>query len=311
MCAYKHNGRSFLMVDNQAEQLDVWCKLVERVTGSRPRTADSWEAAIQAMRSAPVDVLVVDLFLTVESERRGELDESEGLRLIAECRRQYPDCRIVAITSKLGDTARGGAAALREGADDFVSTAWPHVHPSSLLEQKLRILFELLPLRDRGTGALRLTVEDVRERWVGFEKKPRSLRIALTVLHGFVEQVPAALEAPEVHAFLQKQFGLITKGEASPVTLENEAAAYRLPVCTPGEPVEAMSASFGFVEEITNHQARVILLDEDDREVKSDVTVPLVWLPRAYRREGAGVAWVERQYALGVKGRFEPASAGE
>ena len=138
------NGLSFLVVDNQPEQLDEWCKIVERVTGSCPRRADSWEAATKAVRSAPVDVLVVDLFLTAESERRHELEFSEGLRLIAECKALYPHSRVVAITSKLGETAKGGAAALREGADDFISTAWPRVYAVCLLEQKLRIFRELL-----------------------------------------------------------------------------------------------------------------------------------------------------------------------
>lgn len=138
------NKLDFLVVDNTPEQLDDWSKVVQRVTGLRPRTAKSPEAATEALESGPVDVLVVDLFLTRESERLAELDQSEGLRLIATCKKRYPRSRIVAITSRLGETAKAGAAVLRAGGDDFISTAWPRVYAESLLEQKLRIFRALL-----------------------------------------------------------------------------------------------------------------------------------------------------------------------
>lgn len=140
----KRNELDFLVVDNTPEQLDDWCRVVERVTGVRPRTAQSPEAAREALESGPVHVLVVDLFLTPQSEKLAELDESEGLRLITACREQYPRSRIVAITSRLGETAKAGAAVLLAGADDFISTAWPRVYAESLLEQKLRIFRALL-----------------------------------------------------------------------------------------------------------------------------------------------------------------------
>jgi hypothetical protein len=54
-----------------------------------------------------------------------------------------------------------------------------------------------------------------------------------------------------------------------------------------------------------------MLLDDEDRNVEADLWVPINWLPRFYREEGAGVAWIERTYASGVKGRFEPASSRE
>jgi hypothetical protein len=75
--------------------------------------------------------------------------------------------------------------------------------------------------------------------------------------------------------------------------------------------VEALAGSFGYVDTVEEQQARVVLLDEQDQNAIADLWVPIGWLPRAYREEGAGVAWVQRKYRSGVKGRFEPASAGD
>lgn len=136
------NKLCFLVVDNNPEQLDKWCKVVERVGGSSPQIARSLEEATNAVESASFDILVIDLFLTRESEESPDLQQSEGLRLISACREKYPESRIIAITSRLG-SAEAGAAALLAGANDFISTQWP-LDASALLEQKLRIFRELL-----------------------------------------------------------------------------------------------------------------------------------------------------------------------
>lgn len=174
----------------------------------------------------------------------------------------------------------------------------------------------LLPIAGE---CLRQTLERIRTRWVGWEREERSIRVALAVFQGLMEQcLLAEIDIRKLY-FFERNLRRVEEGRADAAALENEARILGLPVCDSEEQVISVSADFGFVEgivnheaeEVVNHEARVILLDEDDREVKSDVTVPLVWLPRAYRREGAGVAWVERRYVLGVKGRFEPASAGK
>lgn len=169
---------------------------------------------------------------------------------------------------------------------------------------------QLTSLRVSGEE-LRPSLERIRARWVGWERAERPIRVALAVFHGLLEQcLPAELDVRKL-VFFERSLQHVQEQRADAAALENEARILGLPVCDSEEPVVSVSADFGFVEEIADHEARVILLDEADREVKSDVTVPLVWLPSAYRREGAGVAWVERHYAMGVKGRFEPASAGK
>ena len=158
---------------------------------------------------------------------------------------------------------------------------------------------------------LRPTLDRIRTRWVGWEHEKRPIRVALAVFHGLIEQCLLAELDIRKLSFFDRNVPRVEERRADAAALENEARILGLPVCDSEEQVESVSADFGFVEEIVDREARVILLDEADRDVQSDVTVPLVWLPSAYRREGAGVAWVERHYALGVKGRFEPASAGK
>jgi CheY-like chemotaxis protein len=137
-----------LVVDNTPEQLDKWCEVVGRVMVSPPETASSFQEAMSAIESATFDVLVIDLFLTPESEESPDLDRSEGLRLIKACREKFPESRIMAITSRIG-SAEAGAAALLAGANDFISTQWPKVYHIALLQQKLSI-FRQLVLQARG-----------------------------------------------------------------------------------------------------------------------------------------------------------------
>ena len=346
------NGDGVLVVDNSPERLDYWCRVLQRVTGTRPRTAASLKTARAALKSGPLNVFVVDLFLTPKSERLAQsqtwLERPEGLELITACREQYPHSRIVAITLGLGKTGKQRAEALDEGADELISAEWP----DDYVEQKLRDvlsrslprvvrpplievavdadLMQIVQAQNKNINALhdiilaqqltslrvsgeelRPALEKTRARWVGWEDAGRPARIALAVFHGLLEQCLFAELDVRKLSFFGRNVQRVQEQKADAPGLENEARIIGLPVCDSQEQVESVSADFGFVEEIVDHEARVILLDEADRELKSDVTVPLVWLPSAYRREGAGVAWVERRYALGVKGRFEPASAGK
>lgn len=158
---------------------------------------------------------------------------------------------------------------------------------------------------------LKPTVERVRHRWVGWEEEERPARLALAVFHGLAERcLSGEIDLPKV-GFFERNLPRILEKRVNPSALENEARVFGLPVCEPAERVKDVSAYFGYVDKIEDHLARVILLDCEDKQRAGDVTVPLVWLPAAYRREGAGVAWVERQYEGGVRGRFEPASAGK
>jgi hypothetical protein len=154
-------------------------------------------------------------------------------------------------------------------------------------------------------------LEELRGAWTRLVDGPRDQRTALAVLHGLAEKSAWLDLTRQAMAFFQRHLRLLQQGHLRADHVENEAARLGLPVCDTEETVEAVSARFGYVDTIEDHQARVILLDEQDQNSVVDLWVPIVWLPRAYREEDAGVAWVEREYPSGVKGRFEPASAGD
>jgi hypothetical protein len=157
-------------------------------------------------------------------------------------------------------------------------------------------------------------VHELRSLWPSVFGAKRHLRIALAVLHGLAEW-SINLRVDEQHlSYFRRQLALFREGAANPMAIENEAAPFGFSVCLCTDSVLETTAWFGYVEEIENIDgvptARVILHDQDDREVEIDETVSCAWLPQAYREEGAGVAWVERRYASGPFGRFEPASVG-
>jgi len=147
--------------------------------------------------------------------------------------------------------------------------------------------------------------------WRRLLTAPRDQRTALAVLHGLAERSVRLNVHPPVKMFFQRHLRLLERGQLNATQIENEAARLGLPVCDPEETVESVSGRFGYVDTVDAQQARVILLDEREQGAVADLWIPVNWLPRSYRDEGAGVAWVERRYRSGTKGRFEPSSARE
>jgi ActR/RegA family two-component response regulator len=139
-----------LVVDNRRDHLEEWCSALRVIPDCHVRTAESFEDAVDQLQEEAVDLLITDLFLTRESEVRERLAEAEGLDLIEQCRLRYPDSRIIAITSLVGN-GDAGAEAMVRGADDFISSQWLDVYAKALLEQKAKIFRSLL-LRDRRKG---------------------------------------------------------------------------------------------------------------------------------------------------------------
>ena len=153
-------------------------------------------------------------------------------------------------------------------------------------------------------------VGEMRETWSRVLRSSREERTALAVLHGLAERGIWLDLSRLAMAFFQRNLRSLGRQRITGERIENEAARMGLPVCDPEETVEAVSANFGYVDTIEEHRARVVLLDEHDENAIADLWAPINWLPRAYREVGAGIAWVERKYRSGTKGRFEPASAG-
>jgi DNA-binding response OmpR family regulator len=152
----------------------------------------------------------------------------------------------------------------------------------------------------------------LRDFWGEIKGVDRRIQEPLAVLHGIAERMAGQTEIDQtIGNFLQEQFTLVKNGVANALSIENKARAYGLPVCDPQEKVMAIVVYFGRVGKIEEQYVRVILVDDEDSHILEDRKVPCNWLPIAYRSEGAGVAWVERRYASGFKGRFEPASVGE
>ena len=109
--------------------------------------------------------------------------------------------------------------------------------------------------------------------------------------------------------FFKKSLWSIQGETCDPVEIEEEATRLGLPVLDPEEIVLGIDANFGVVEAIkSDGAARVLILDDTRESTLDDIIVPVSWIPRAFREEGAGIAWVERKYRCGVKGRFEPGS---
>lgn len=155
---------------------------------------------------------------------------------------------------------------------------------------------------------LQSVIRDLRRCWADCEKADPRTQVSLAVLQGLAEPLVMREVTPRIVAFLNRHLSLVRASRSDPVALENEAMALGLPVCHPEEHVLETRANFGIVEAIHGDQARVILLKEIDNSVMDDRIVPKIWLPLAYQEDGRGVAWVERRYRSGVKGRFEPAS---
>ena len=152
----------------------------------------------------------------------------------------------------------------------------------------------------------------LRDAWPRLSKRtPRDRRISLAVLHGLAERSAWGDLSRQAMAFFQRNLRFLEQEEITGQRVENEGARLGLPVCDTEETVEGVAGHFGYVDTIDGQRARVVLLDEHEKDSIADLWIPVNWLPRAYREDGAGIAWIERKYRSGVKGRFEPASAGE
>jgi response regulator RpfG family c-di-GMP phosphodiesterase len=78
-------------------------------------------------------IAVVDMVLT-----DSELLEETGIDVIRLIRRALPECRIIALTTKLHDT-EPGIRAMIAGADDFISSKWLAIDWEELLVQRLKL----------------------------------------------------------------------------------------------------------------------------------------------------------------------------
>lgn len=139
MVSGDNRERWLLIVDNDSDKRSKWRDAAERAAGFRIREAESYAAALEAFETDDIDIMVTDLFLTVESERTENIKEADGLKLIESCRGRFPRSKIVAVTGKQGVGTEIGARALEAGADDFISANWQYIDPKELLTHKLRI----------------------------------------------------------------------------------------------------------------------------------------------------------------------------
>jgi CheY-like chemotaxis protein len=143
-----------LLVENDAKKLKDWLGAARRAGWPEPLLTASSEAEARAvLREHPVDLLVTDLFLSLESEAEENAESSEGLQLIREFKSSHTGGKAVAITGRCGTGEDIAVLALEEaGADDFISSNWSAVSAPALLEYKLRIF--LLLFRDRAARSL-------------------------------------------------------------------------------------------------------------------------------------------------------------
>lgn len=151
----------------------------------------------------------------------------------------------------------------------------------------------------------------LRNQWVVSDNAGKTTHTALAVLHGLAERAAfyqQGVLTPTHFNFFSWTFDLVKAENVRGVTIEREARKLGLHVCCPEDNIRDLRAYFGSVEGLEGHYARIILLDAEEISIGHDGKVPLLWLPKAYREEGAGIAWIERVCDAGSVGRFEPAS---
>lgn len=151
----QHRDRiNALIVDNSTEKLRGWTAKFRSVAGFEPLTALTFREAELILHAQSIDILVVDLCLSEESEASDNLAHAEGLQLIELCRERNKKSRIIAITSIIGETPEAGAESLLRGADDFISNQWQGLMAGPLLKKKLEIfLLALEKEKERETNA--------------------------------------------------------------------------------------------------------------------------------------------------------------
>lgn len=92
--------------------------------------AESETEANQQIEDHEVQLAIVDIMLTPERKE-------EGLRVIRRLRSKQPLCRVIALTTKVGNES--GIRALKAGAHDFVSARWPFINWRVLLTQRIAL----------------------------------------------------------------------------------------------------------------------------------------------------------------------------
>lgn len=81
------NARRILVVDDDGEMRDAVARIL-RGAGYEVELADDGDAAIEAQRARPADVLITDVFMPAR----------DGLETIQYFRSEYPDIGIIAMT---------------------------------------------------------------------------------------------------------------------------------------------------------------------------------------------------------------------
>jgi len=153
-------------------------------------------------------------------------------------------------------------------------------------------------------------IRDMRDHWHTSVVASSQARIAHAILQGIAERVTMipAIGSPQC-TFLREAFERIKTGKASPLYIEAVGQGLMLPVCNLRERVLAVEASFGVVSYTACSNARVTLDNVSVMDLLGNAWVPFELIPSAYRTQGSRIAWVERHYANGKIGRFEPAGA--
>jgi CheY-like chemotaxis protein len=139
----ENNVPLLLIVDDDADQMQRFSAAASDAgfCTAETKKAASEEEAYALLRAHNFQLAIVDLMLTHPPDRE------EGLRVIARLRKEQPDCRILAITTKVGTDS--GIRCLEAGAHDFISSKWADVNYLELLYERLRLWKGVI---DRGPG---------------------------------------------------------------------------------------------------------------------------------------------------------------
>lgn len=235
-------------------------------------------------------------------DAEGKRSIAIGIKLIDELNKQPG---LMTFAHSAFDSPENRAEAFKHGVKAFLRKTLP---PQEILARLDQYFFrEAPPICNVMPPADWLM--QLRKLWGAAESWRRSDRVSLAVLQGIAERTAENLRATIApRFFFQQQLDQIQRQISDPLAIECEATKLGLSVLDTEEEPIGIEAFFGNVEEIEGSLARIGLLDRTDGQLQCVTSVPVNWLPRTYRREGAGVAWVERQYSSGAKGRFEPAS---
>ena len=106
------DGLRILVVDDESLMRFALTQDLERAGHRVEAVSTGWEA-LEAVRSVPLDLMILDL----------RLPNVSGLDILRACRRQVPGLRVVMISAYA--TAEDRRAVLAEGADRFLEKPFP------------------------------------------------------------------------------------------------------------------------------------------------------------------------------------------